>query len=203
MNLANVPMGHPIFAEGRWGDAAWQHRAVMRLFGDVGGSRASLPTAQVLYRVEPEVSGHDGSQGRVLVQSVPDPAADGIRVTRLAPVIAAYAQGVTVRLLLRANTVRSINRTGADGKVRVHRARVPADRLDAWFRDRLSGAVDVRSPVLMEPGELRLGRAQLITTTFRADAEVSDPQRLRQLVQAGIGRGKAYGCGMLSALPVR
>jgi CRISPR system Cascade subunit CasE len=203
MNLHNVPMRHPVFTEGRWGDAAWQHSAIMDLFGDLGGTSAARAHGHVLFRVEPDAPAADGSVGRVLVQSTVAPSAAGIRTNSLAPVLACYERGGTVRLLLRANTVRTINRTGADGKTRRHRARVPDGQLEGWLKDRLEGAVDLHTPVLTEPGELRRGRAQLITTTFRADATVIDPPSLAQHVRHGVGRAKAYGCGMLSALPVR
>jgi CRISPR system Cascade subunit CasE len=203
MNLINVPMRHPVFNHGRWGDAAWQHQAVMRLFGDLGSNPAARGNGHVLFRVEPNASGPDGNLGRVLVQSTAHPTAAGVRVTSLAPVLAAYRPDLTVRLLLRANTVRTINRTDAQGKIRRHRARIPDSELEGWFKDRLSPAVDLHATVLAEPGHLRRGKAQLITTTFRADATVTDPQALAQLVRDGIGRAKAYGCGMLSALPVR
>jgi CRISPR system Cascade subunit CasE len=203
MNLINVPMGHPVFDQGRWGDAAWQHTAVMSLFGALGNTPAARTHGHVLFRVEPEAPAADGTLGRVLVQSTTAPTASGVRVTRLVPVLAAYAPGGTVRLLLRANTVRTINRTDTDGKTRRHRARVPESQLVGWLEDRLNGAVALQAPVLTEPGELRRGKAQLITTTFRADATVTDPQALARLIQEGVGRAKAYGCGMLSALPVR
>jgi CRISPR system Cascade subunit CasE len=203
MNLANVRMAHPVFAEARWSDAAWQHTAVMRLFGNLGGTPAARAANHVLFRVEANAAAEDGTIGRVLVQSTAIPTAEGIRVTSLTPVLASYRTGTTVRLLLRANTVRTINRTDVNGTPRRHRARIPDQQLEGWLKDRLEGAADLHTPVLTEPGELRRGRAQLITTTFRADATVTDPHALARLVRDGVGRAKAYGCGMLSALPVR
>ena len=203
MNLTNVPMRHPAFTEGRWGDTAWQHTAVMGLFGDLGSSPTARANGHVLFRIEPDAPAADGSVGRVLVQSTTAPSAQGIRTTSLVPVLASYRSGGTVRLLLRANTVRTINRTATDGSIRRHRARIPEGQLEGWLKDRLGGAVELHSPVLIEPGEFRCGRAQLITTTFRTDATVIDPQLLAQHVRDGVGRAKSYGCGMLSALPVR
>jgi CRISPR system Cascade subunit CasE len=202
VKLANVPMTHPVFAEARWGDAAWQHRSVMRLFGDLDGNGTARSNAHVLFRVEPDHAAWDDTVGRVLVQSSVAPAATGLRVTNLAPLLSAYEPGMAVQLLLRANTVRTINRTGSDAVVRRHRARIPEVDLAGWFTDRLAGAVEVQPPVLTEPGQLRRGKAQLITTTFRANAIVQDPQQLALLVRDGVGRAKAYGCGMISALPL-
>lgn len=203
MNLVNVPMTHQVFAAGRWTDAAWQHTAVMRLFGGLGDGPVARGNGNVLFRVEPDIPAWDASAGRVLVQATAEPTAEGVRTTDLAPVLASYEPGRTVRLLLRANTVRTINRTDPSGAVKRHRARVPDADLTGWLHHRLSSAVELHQPVMTEPGELRRGKAQLITTTFRADATVVDPKLLTTLVRDGVGRAKAYGCGMLSALAVR
>lgn len=215
MNLINVPMGHRVFADQRWGDAAWQHHAVMSLFGDLGGNEEARASGQILFRVEEDRPAADGSIGRVLVQAAVDPEqGDGLRTTDLTDLLASYASGQQVRLLLRANTVRTINRT-RDGKVSRHRARVADAQLPGWFVSRLEGVVDVpTSTIVMDgretqvpdvkhvSGELRRGRAQLITTTFHAVGTIADPDRVRQHVIEGVGRAKAYGCGMLTALPV-
>ena len=42
------------------------------------------------------------------------------------------------------------------------------------------------------------GLVRLSIATFEGVLEVSDPQALRHAVVNGIGRGKAYGCGLLT-----
>jgi CRISPR system CASCADE complex protein casE len=42
------------------------------------------------------------------------------------------------------------------------------------------------------------GLVRLSIATFEGVLEVSDPQALRHAVVSGIGRGKAYGCGLLT-----
>lgn len=202
MNLINAPMSHPAFAEARWHDAAWQHRTVMSLFGDLGGSPQARANGNVLFRVEPDTAAHDTTPGRILIQSTAPPEADGLAVRDLTPLFATYQPGAPVRLTLRANTVRTINRT-TGGVTRTHRARIPDADLDGWFKDRIGHAVDLAYPPAVIDGTLRRGKAQLITTTFLAEATVTDPDALIALVREGIGRAKAYGCGMLTALPAR
>lgn len=224
MNLSNVPMHHPTFTDptnrpagwvpSNWADAAWQHHAVMDLFGDLGSNTDARAVGRVLFRVEAELAAHDNTTGRVLVQSSVDPSAAGLRTTSLAPLLASYEAGQEVRLLLRANTVRTINRTH-NGTTKRHRARVPDRHLPVWLADRLDGIVTIPTAQIVDrdgieltvpdvkftSGELRRGRAQLITTDFHANATVVDPQALARAVRDGIGRAKAYGCGMLTALP--
>ncbi|NNG20978.1 type I-E CRISPR-associated protein Cas6/Cse3/CasE [Naumannella sp. ID2617S] len=42
------------------------------------------------------------------------------------------------------------------------------------------------------------GRVTLATATFGGLLSVQDPDRLREVVTQGLGRGKAYGCGLLT-----
>ncbi|MEX0666846.1 MAG: type I-E CRISPR-associated protein Cas6/Cse3/CasE [Acidimicrobiia bacterium] len=197
MLLTNIPMDHPMFAEGRWHDARWQHRQVMRLFGDLGDNSQARSRGAVLFRVEPDVAG-----GRVLIQSSVPPIQSGLRTTGLGAVLERYAAGQRAQLLLTANTVRTINRTGLDGTTRTHRARVPESQLGSWLKDRLHSAIELHDTISITPGVRRQGKAQLICTTFRATGTVTDPDRLRSLCIEGIGRAKAYGCGLLTALPL-
>lgn len=44
----------------------------------------------------------------------------------------------------------------------------------------------------------RRGQVQLSKATYEGVLEVRDPERLRNALVAGIGRGKAYGCGLLT-----
>jgi len=201
--LTTVPMTHPAFTEGRWHDAAWQHHAVMSLFGDLGAGPQARSHGEILFRVEPHITLPEGNQGRVLVQSDVQPAVEGLRTRPLAPVFAAYQAGRTARLLLVANTVRTINRTGPDGSARQHRARIPDEQLEGWLKDRLEGAATPFGHIQARPGQTRRGRAQIITTTYASDATIVDAERLVALCLSGIGRAKAYGCGLLTALPGR
>jgi CRISPR system Cascade subunit CasE len=42
----------------------------------------------------------------------------------------------------------------------------------------------------------------LVTATFDGHLEVSDPERFRRTLTAGLGRAKAYGCGLMTLGPV-
>lgn len=45
-------------------------------------------------------------------------------------------------------------------------------------------------------------RVTLATVTFDGRLEVTDPDALRHVLTAGIGRAKAYGCGLMTLAPV-
>ncbi|GAB7100777.1 hypothetical protein JCM3263A_22520 [Thermobifida fusca] len=49
----------------------------------------------------------------------------------------------------------------------------------------------------------RKGRpVSLVTVTFDGRLEVTDPDALRRALISGIGRAKAYGCGLMTLAPV-
>ncbi|AXV09907.1 CRISPR-associated protein, Cse3 family (plasmid) [Euzebya pacifica] len=201
-HLTTTPMTHPAFAQARWHDARWTHKAVMGLFPTPLPDNGTGPraTSRILYRTEPDVAG-----GRILIQSDIPPVVDGVRTRPMDDVFVRYRPGGTVALLLHANTVRTINRTRDDGNVRTHRARVPDTLLNGWLKDRLEGAATLHghidtSPLERALGPRRRGRQQIITI-YRATATITNPTRLIDLCTAGIGRNKAYGCGLLTALP--
>lgn len=199
--LLNVPMSHPTFVASKWHDTRWQHRQVMALFGDLGEDARAR--GGILFRTEPDQVAHDDTPGRVLIQSRVMPTdLDGVRRTKLSPLLDRIVDGDRVLLLLRANTVRTINRVDAAGIERTHRARIPSTHLETWFEGRLAGAAKPDRPMRTTPGVARCGRAQLVMTTFQAPATVTDARRLAELARDGVGRAKSYGCGMLSILPL-
>lgn len=76
----------------------------------------------------------------------------------------------------------------------------------ALASSRLEPALDVESirqvgeehPVLVKSGH----RFNPTILTFEGSARVKDAGELRRMLTAGIGRMKAYGCGLLTVMPV-
>ncbi|MEU2462129.1 MULTISPECIES: type I-E CRISPR-associated protein Cas6/Cse3/CasE [Streptomyces] len=48
----------------------------------------------------------------------------------------------------------------------------------------------------------RKGAVSLVTVTFDGRLEVTDPEKLRRTLRQGIGKAKAYGCGLLTLAPL-
>ncbi|MGW0822471.1 type I-E CRISPR-associated protein Cas6/Cse3/CasE [Streptomyces sp. NPDC002845] len=62
----------------------------------------------------------------------------------------------------------------------------------------LDTAQATRTPPSGTPQRIRHAR-----TRFDGSATITDPDLLRQKITEGIGRGKAYGCGLLSIAPAK
>ncbi|MGX5693702.1 type I-E CRISPR-associated protein Cas6/Cse3/CasE [Dermacoccus abyssi] len=120
-------------------------------------------------------------------------------------------QGQRWRFRLSANpTVSESRGPGVRGKVRPCRT---VGQQEEWLRRRavamgVSFGDDDPSFVVSRRGTSkfsradstsgRRGRVQLTKATYEGGLEVVDPDRLRAVLVNGVGRGKAYGCGLLT-----
>lgn len=195
------------------------HRRIMAGFAHVDDSaaRASLG---VLWRSEINSAG----QAALTVQSNDDgdwsvlaEMTATVECKRIDQVLAALQLGQTLRFLLRANASRKIQTASTAAGARRNGTRVPLrspEQALAWlvrhgesagfeiFGGPGAPAVDIRS----EPPVRGRRAGNVVTveaTRFEGLLTVKDPQALAQAVRAGIGPGKAYGCGLLSLAPPR
>lgn len=198
--LTAVPMRHEAFRATRWDDMNDVHRRVMGLFGPLasGNNAGARAGGQVLFRVEPHVR-----EGQVLIQSAEKPA--GAPAKNLDDVFSLVSTGSNVQLLSTLNPVRTVNRTGEDGKVRTHRAQVDGDRLNDWFAAKIAGVSLQSCEVSTRYEKFRKGNrtVPLFVASFRASGVVTDPEQLLDIARNGVGKGRAYGCGLVSVLPGR
>ncbi|MEU7485065.1 type I-E CRISPR-associated protein Cas6/Cse3/CasE [Streptomyces sp. NPDC042319] len=51
-------------------------------------------------------------------------------------------------------------------------------------------------------GKAGKGPVSLVTVTFDGRLEITDPEAMRRSLTQGIGKGKAYGCGLLTLAPL-
>ncbi|MBR8740175.1 type I-E CRISPR-associated protein Cas6/Cse3/CasE [Nocardiopsis sp. MG754419] len=74
------------------------------------------------------------------------------------------------------------------------------DGYDVLVRERDSAGFDKADPRPERKG--RRMRVPVVTATFDGRLTVTDPEALRRALTSGIGRAKAYGCGLLTLAPV-
>lgn len=116
---------------------------------------------------------------------------------------------------LTGNPVRSVTVPGKSrGKVVPH---VTAAQQATWLMEKAEKEgfkivmESEESPLLsvVERNNLRFRKERgaksvsLRTARFRGTLEVTDAELLRKVLQQGMGRAKAYGCGLLTLAPVR
>lgn len=203
MFWAQVPAGQ--LTVDNWDDPRSLHRAVMAMFptdlpGPPDQRRAS---AKILFRLDETATGRV-----VLVQSFIAPSrAPTTTKVKAVHVGTALRPATPVRFRLAVNAVTRSRRP--DGK---HRdAPLPEDQVDQWVQSKLAGAlseVTILSSTRTVYGIDRHGLTKGTLTALQVDTldgvgRVDDLDRLLELLLDGVGRAKAYGCGLLTISPIR
>lgn len=176
-----------------WRDASATHRAVMALFDPdlPGPADQRRATAGILFRID------ETPHGRfVLVQSglAPTRPTPGTLTKDATPALHVPA-GLRVQFRVAVN---AIQRPGTGGT-----RCVPVEQISEWVATRLAPSLaDV--VVLNHRREVRgKGNHALQVDTVDGHATVSEPDKLADLLRTGVGRAKAYGCGLLTVAPLR
>lgn len=197
MWLFDVSMQNKVFVGyPRWTDNYWVHTRVMRLFGDIDGKNDVRQRAGILYRVEPGIG-----SGRVLVQSSELVRDSGIRSVELGSVLGCLKPGQPVGLRVKANVTRTVNRT-ENGLTKTHREPLDRDAIEPWFANAVESALQNVKVAEMELGIESQRSVPIAVVTIDASAAVVNTEALIRLVGIGIGRAKAFGCGMISVRPL-
>ncbi|MEV0141644.1 type I-E CRISPR-associated protein Cas6/Cse3/CasE [Streptomyces globisporus] len=207
------------------GNTAVLHRRVMSLVPDGLGDNPRA-TAGVLFRLDTDREGPPVLlvQTRVAISLGRLPNGYAEAQTRdMTPMLSALRPGLPVRYRFLGNAVR---RCGRNSTVGSWKQAIPLNGEDAvqWWADRapasglalrscLSSASDpmtaYHAPASPPDGRgsgtsRKQGqdiRVPYAATLYEGVAEVRDPAKLRAALLAGIGRGKSYGCGLLSLAP--
>ncbi len=201
--LINIPMGDALFTESKWHNSDWVHKKVMGLYGNlpVGTPRESL---DILYRVEPSASVRtEFVRGRVLIQCTDLPANIKHEHIDMISVLQSLTVGATVRFKVKVNVVKTVNVTDKAGAVKTSRRRVPDADLEQWFIEKMQGFMIDETSLNVSPVLIgKVKKIPLYTATFEGTAQISDAALASNIVIKGIGKGRAYGCGLVSVIPV-
>jgi CRISPR system Cascade subunit CasE len=188
-------------------DAVRLHRRIMALFPSGLGPQARQ-NAGILFRIEETQAGVF-----VLIQSAlePSPAAlprsyGTIRSKPLTPLLNALAPGRRVRYRITANATRKLGLNTTAGRpkevVPLH-----GPEAEAWWQRQAESCGlalhTVESTPLDQAAGTRRDANRVVHARTRFDglATITDPAALSSRLRTGIGRGKAYGCGLLTLAP--
>ncbi|MEU8501554.1 type I-E CRISPR-associated protein Cas6/Cse3/CasE [Streptomyces lavendulae] len=190
------------------------HRRLMSLFPDNAGPD---PRARfgVLHRTEDTPTGP-----HLLIQSnhQPDltklPTTYGTATTKpLDTLLDALRPGLTIRYRCVASPVRKPGATTRAAYKLPAVVALTGSAADEWWLRQADSAGLKITNLHAQPLDTAHGtrnphsgdrqRIHHARTRFDGTATVLDPQQLRTKILEGIGRGKSYGCGLLSIAPAR
>lgn len=183
-------------------DTVKMHRRVMTLAEDGLGDQARQQ-AGILYRIETAPSGvHLLVQTRNEPRIEQLPAGYGTSETRdLRPELDALTVGTRLRYRIAANATKRL--AGVYGEKAGRLTTLAGAEAEEWWRQRAAAnGLDVDELTAARQESARSGdRNRPIKhtiTRFDGTGTVTDPDLLRTAVEDGIGRARAYGCGLLS-----
>ncbi len=203
LTLTLVPLSHQSLRHvHNWDDQEVLHKAVMGLFPDTipGEPEQRRANNGILHRYDARATG----LARLLVQHAtplrPALASDpALLHTDLQPLLVNLGVGTGARFRIVLNAVRSQTRS---------KRRVPITDLDdlvTWGLQRLTAAGLDMIQLADQPATTlgTAGNSPLWTAQYDGHAFIADPDTTRRALLNGLGRAKAYGCGLLSLAPDR
>ncbi|MCH8611568.1 type I-E CRISPR-associated protein Cas6/Cse3/CasE [Arsenicicoccus dermatophilus] len=191
-----------------WTDHGESHRAVMRLFERElpGAAHERRATGQILYRVDHHL---DGSS-TVLVQSrhALETAPPQARATTIPRGGWDLAAGTPVLFRVAVNAVRRRTERDDAGRRRESLSTLAPDEVPEWVSAKVSDALTL-DEVFGHTRRTHHHRRhrdrtppRFVVDTVDGLATVADAAALQQLRLDGVGRGKAYGAGLLTVRPL-
>ena len=191
------------------------HRRLMSLFPDNLGTSARSATG-LLFRVETAVGGV-----RILLQSGIQPDLSRLphrygqaETGQLDSLLQMLTDGMTVRYRITANPSKQLPRGHAGPGHPGQRVALRGAQAEAWWRKHADHAGLTLTSMVMLPRQdlvghqtgqiFNSGRNQIRHAAAQYDgtATIQDVHIVREAISKGIGRGKPYGCGMLSLAPI-
>ena len=191
--------------------SAWQdmrditalHRRVMSLLPDQIGPQPRQQ-AGVLFRVD-----HTRNGPVILVQTAMEPDVSRLPVNYgkvdvrdLTPLLKALYPGMRVRYRIAANPSKRVWKGENAGKI-VPLSGVAAE--DWWRRKAQEHGLDLEflhaAPQPAAEGRIKPVRHAIVR--FDGQAVVQSVDQVQAAIRTGIGRGKSFGCGLLSLAPMR
>lgn len=191
-----------------WADHADAHRAVMRLFSPrlPGPKPERRSHAGVLYRLDPQPD----ATINCLIQSAqaPELLPPNGRVLTVPTVAWTIPAGQHIMLRVAVNPItrRTVKEPGTTR--RTVTATLPTDDTGPWLANHLASALEIEHiinhtrTITTARRSTRDAPPRIIVDTLDAIAVVRDTTQLQHLRTNGIGRAKAYGCGLLTAVPI-
>ncbi|GAA1314541.1 type I-E CRISPR-associated protein Cas6/Cse3/CasE [Saccharothrix xinjiangensis] len=194
------------------------HRTVMSLYPAIDGDVPARQAHGVLWRLDPTHTGYT-----VYVQSRPEPTwsklprgytTTATEVRPLQPVLDAITPGRRLSFRLLANATQDTRPVNLKGKTRRVAHHKSEDQI-GWLIGKgeqhgfiIPTARDGQPDVAPSPVPRMTGRKDEATITvdpvrFDGHLVVTDRTAFTHALITGIGRAKAYGCGLLSLAPSR
>lgn len=179
------------------------HRRVMSLVPDDLGDQPRH-RAGVLFRLD-----HTTTGPVLLIQTTIPPGLDrlpdgygSVQTRDISPLLKVLTSGMAVHYRIAANASKRSWKGDNAGKV----VALSGQHAEQWWQRKAEASGLSLRHLRAQPQPAAVGRAIPVRhaiTLFEGQAVISDPEQTRRAVLSGIGRGRSFGCGLLSLAPAR
>lgn len=191
-------------------DVNTMHQTLMKIVCPTDFGPGSRTAAGMLYRVDQTAAGVTALlQSRMTLDPTRLPPGFAHAGSRdLAPLLACFSDGMRIRYRIVANAMKSDKPIGHKTRG-VLRPLSGADAAAWWNRKALEVGLALESEAAADTMKLtgfrhRDERKIVITATlFEGTARIDSVSAIQAAILTGIGRGRAYGCGLLSVAPLK
>lgn len=177
-----------------WSDHGELHRLVMAMFQSAnlpGEPNEKRAASNILFRVD------EAPTGKVLLirsDIAPTNLPRGAK-TKAVPWQMPEA-GAAIRFRLTANAIRRTKPVTPAVKRGVGIS--PVDDVAEWMTNKLAGALEDVTLFSHDRSVVTSGKSPLQLDVVDGYALVHDPEAVQHLLKTGVGRAKAFGCGLLT-----
>ncbi|TFD45940.1 type I-E CRISPR-associated protein Cas6/Cse3/CasE [Cryobacterium frigoriphilum] len=177
-----------------WSDHGELHRLVMAMFQSAnlpGEPNEKRAASNILFRID------EAPTGKVLLirsDIAPTNLPRGAK-TKAVPWQMPEA-GAAIRFRLTANAIRRTRPVTPAVKRGVGMS--PVDDVADWMTNKLAGALDDVTLFSHDRSVVTSGKSPLQLDAVDGYALVHDPEAVQHLLKTGVGRSKAFGCGLLT-----
>ena len=183
-------------------------------------ARRAVASVEAMHKATCRIAGTDRVSGRVLWRWEPELAPTALLQTAEAPdpgqlppgfvmtgppiLMSAHLDrlesGLLIRYRITASPTRNIR---VEGRHKTKQTAIRAPEIPQWWQQKASDAgLTSDSEPALTISNAKIKNAGIPIVRIDGYAQVQDPDRLRTAILNGIGRGKPYGCGLLTVQPL-
>jgi len=177
-----------------WGDHGELHRLVMGLFASAnlpGEATEKRLSRNILFRVDEAPSGKI-----VLVRSDIGPTNLPLKAKTKLVAVGVPVTGAPVRFRMTVNAIRRSR--PANHTIKRGKGITPVDNISDWVNERLGTALTDITVFTHDRAVVTSGKSALQLDSIDGYALVGDAAELEFSLRSGVGRAKAFGCGLLT-----
>ena len=184
-------------------------------------ARRALTSVDAMHKATCQIVGTDRASGRILWRWEPEPVPtillqtsnppdrerlpEGFILTDPPVEMAAHLDRLKTGMAIRYRvTVSPTRNTRVNGRHKTKQTPVPATEIPSWWKQKaVAAGLETETEHSVTKSNTKIKKAGIPVVRIDGYALIQNPDHLRTAILNGIGRGKPYGCGLLTVQPLQ